>query len=83
MDGHPASSKWTLFEVFARNIIELAQNNREQWAETAILITVDEGCGYYDSGFIETVDFFGTGLRFHPSRSAAISATFIASIPPS
>ncbi len=63
MDGHPASSKWTLFEAFAKNIIELAQSNREQWAETAIFVTVDEGGGYYDSGFIQPVDFFGTGPR--------------------
>ena len=32
MDGHPASSKWSLFEAFAKNIIELAQSNRELWA---------------------------------------------------
>ena len=63
MDGHPASSKWTLFEAFAQNIVELAQSNPELWAETAIFITVDEGGGYYDSGFIQPVDFFGTGPR--------------------
>jgi phospholipase C len=63
MDGHPASSKWSLFEAFAQNIVELAQSNPEQWAETAIFITVDEGGGYYDSGFIQPVDFFGTGPR--------------------
>jgi phospholipase C len=63
LDGHPASSKWGLFEAFARNIVELAQSNKEQWAETAIFITVDEGGGYYDSGFIQPVDFFGTGPR--------------------
>lgn len=63
MDGHPASSKWSLFEAFAKNIIELAQSNKEQWAETAIFVTVDEGGGFYDSGFIEPVDFFGTGPR--------------------
>jgi phospholipase C len=63
MDGHPASSKWGLFEAFAKNIIELAQSNPEQWAETAIFVTVDEGGGYYDSGFIQPVDFFGTGPR--------------------
>jgi phospholipase C len=63
MDGHPASSKWTLFEAFAENIIELAQSNKEQWAKTAIFVTVDEGGGYYDSGFIQWVDFFGTGPR--------------------
>ena len=63
MDGHPASSKWTLFEAFAQNIVELAQSNPELWAHTAILVTVDEGGGYYDSGFIQPVDFFGTGPR--------------------
>jgi phospholipase C len=63
MDGHPASSKWTLFEAFAKNIIEAAQSNPELWAETAIFVTVDEGGGYYDSGFIQPVDFFGTGPR--------------------
>ena len=63
LDGHPASSKWGLFEAFAKNIIELAQSNPKQWAETAIFVTVDEGGGYYDSGFIQPVDFFGTGPR--------------------
>ena len=63
MDGHPASSKFGLFEAFTKNIIELAQGNREQWQTTAIFVTVDEGGGYYDSGFIQPVDFFGTGPR--------------------
>ena len=63
MDGHPASSKWSLFEAFAQNIIELAQSNPKLWAETAIFVTVDEGGGFYDSGFIQPVDFFGTGPR--------------------
>jgi phospholipase C len=63
MDGHPQSSKWTLFEAFAKNIVDLAQSNPALWAETAIFLTVDEGGGYYDSGFIQPVDFFGTGPR--------------------
>ncbi len=63
MDGHPASSKWSLFEAFAKNIIQLAQSNPKLWAETAIFVTVDEGGGFYDSGFIQPVDFFGTGPR--------------------
>jgi phospholipase C len=63
LDGHPASSKFDLFEALVANIIELAQSNKEQWAETAIFVTVDEGGGYYDSGFIQPVDFFGTGPR--------------------
>src|SRR6202030_3973098 len=63
MDGHPASSKFDLFEAFAKNIIELAQGNKEQWESTAIFVTVDEGGGMYDSGFIQPVDFFGPGPR--------------------
>jgi phospholipase C len=63
MDGHPASSKFDLFEAFVDNIITLAKSNPDQWAETAIFVTVDEGGGYYDSGFIQPVDFFGTGPR--------------------
>jgi phospholipase C len=63
MDGHPASSKFNLFEAFTKNIINLAQSNKEQWESTAIFVTVDEGGGYYDSGFIQPVDFFGTGPR--------------------
>jgi phospholipase C len=63
MDGHPASSKFDLFEAFAGNIIQLVQKNPKLWAETAIFVTVDEGGGYYDSGFIQPVDFFGTGPR--------------------
>jgi phospholipase C len=63
LDGHPASSKFGLYEAFVDNIITLAQSNKEQWAETAIFVTVDEGGGFYDSGFIQPVDFFGTGPR--------------------
>ena len=82
MDGHPASSKWVLFEAFAQNIIELAQSNPQQWAETAIFITVDEGGGFYDSGFVQWVDFFGTGPRIPMiavspfSRGGHISHTY-------
>jgi phospholipase C len=63
LDGHPASSKFDLFEAFAQHIIDLVQANPEEWKETAIFITVDEGGGYYDSSFIQPVDFFGTGPR--------------------
>lgn len=82
MDGHPASSKWILFEAFAQNIIELAQSNPKLWAETAIFVTVDEGGGFYDSGFIQPVDFFGTGPRIpmiavsNFSRGGHISHTY-------
>jgi phospholipase C len=32
-------------------------------AETALFITFDEGGGYYDSGSIQPLDFFGDGPR--------------------
>jgi phospholipase C len=31
--------------------------------ETAFMITLDEGGGYYDSGYIQPLDFFGDGPR--------------------
>jgi phospholipase C len=63
LDGHPASSKLDLFEAFTRGIITAVQANPKLWAETAILITEDEGGGYWDSGYIQPLDFFGDGTR--------------------
>ena len=31
------------------------------WKDTAIFITFDEGGGYYDSGYVQPLDFFGDG----------------------
>jgi phospholipase C len=33
------------------------------WAKVAILVTVDEGGGYWDSGYIQILDAFGDGTR--------------------
>jgi phospholipase C len=63
LDGHPASSKWDLFEGFTRKIITMVQANQQLWASTAIFITEDEGGGYYDSGYVQILDFFGDGTR--------------------
>jgi phospholipase C len=62
-DGHPASSKLDLFEGFVKKIVTQVQSNPALWADTAIFITEDEGGGYYDSGYIQPVDFFGDGTR--------------------
>jgi phospholipase C len=62
VDGHPASSKLDLFEGFVNKIINAVQAS-PLWATTAIFITEDEGGGYYDSGYIQPVDFFGDGTR--------------------
>ncbi len=62
-DGHPSSSKFDIFEAFSKRIIEKVQANPKLWDDTAIFITVDEGGGYYDSGYVQPVDFFGDGTR--------------------
>jgi phospholipase C len=62
-DGHPASSKLDLFEGFTEKIIAAVQANPGLWKDTAIFITFDEGGGYYDSGYVQPVDFFGDGTR--------------------
>jgi len=62
VDGHPASSKLDLFEGFVNRIVDQVQAS-SLWSSTAIFITFDEGGGYYDSGYIQPVDFFGDGTR--------------------
>ena len=63
LDGHPASSKLNLLEGFVKKIVNQVQANPTLWASTAIIITFDEGGGYYDSGYIQPLDFFGDGTR--------------------
>jgi phospholipase C len=63
VDGHPASSKWDLFEGFTKKIVNAVRANPELWESTAIFVTVDEGGGYYDSGYVQPLDFFGDGTR--------------------
>jgi phospholipase C len=63
VDGHPASSKLNLFESFCKKIVDEVQANPKLWASTAIFITEDEGGGYYDSGYVQPLDFFGDGTR--------------------
>jgi len=62
-DGHPASSKLDLFEGFVKKVADLVQSQPSLWKDTAILVTFDEGGGYYDSGYVQAVDFFGDGTR--------------------
>ena len=63
LDGHPASSKLNLFEGFVKKIVDGVKANPKLWASTAIIVTFDEGGGYYDSGYIQPLDFFGDGTR--------------------
>ena len=63
VDGHPASSKLNLFEGFTKKIVHLVKANSTLWAETAIMITFDEGGGYWDFGLRPAARFL---RRRHP-----------------
>jgi len=63
VDGHPADSKLNLFEGFVKKIVDAVQSNANLWRSTAIFVTFDEGGGYYDSGYVQPLDFFGDGTR--------------------
>jgi phospholipase C len=63
VDGHPSSSKLDLFEGFSKKIVDAVQANPELWKDTAIFITEDEGGGFYDSGYVQPLDYFGDGTR--------------------
>jgi phospholipase C len=62
-DGHPASSKLDLFEAFLKKIVDAVEAHPQLWNSTAILVTFDEGGGYWDSGYVQPLDFFGDGPR--------------------
>jgi acid phosphatase len=62
-DGHPGYSTLAAFEAFAARAINAVQSNAKLWRSTAIFVTMDEGGGYYDSGYIQPVSFFGDGPR--------------------
>jgi phospholipase C len=62
LDGHPASSKLDLFEGMIEKIMDqLEKANLTK--TTALFIAFDEGGGYWDSGFMQPIDFFGDGPR--------------------
>ena len=63
LDGHPASSKLDLFEGMAKKIFDRLSSKPDLMAQTALIITFDEGGGFYDSGYIQPLDFFGDGPR--------------------
>ncbi len=61
--GHPANATMPDFENFVQDVVDRVKANPKAWAKTAIIITTDEGGGYYDSGYVQPVDFFGDGTR--------------------
>jgi len=62
-DGHPASSKLDIFESLVDRVLDGLQRHPELAENTAFIITFDEGGGYFDSGFMQPLDFFGDGPR--------------------
>ncbi len=62
-DGHPGYSTLAGFENFTARAIAAVQANPKLWRSTAIFVTFDETGGYYDSGYIQPVSFFGDGPR--------------------
>jgi len=63
LDGHPQSSKLGLFEAYLKNILDRLDGNPKLKAKTAVFVVFDEGGGYWDSGFLQPLDFFGDGPR--------------------
>src|SRR5256886_400433 len=61
--GHPAYSTVAALERFVMQLVTKAKANPAIWSKTAILVTTDEGGGYYDSGYDQILDFFGDGTR--------------------
>jgi phospholipase C len=63
LDGHPQSSKVDLFEAYVLNVLGALDDNPTLKAETVVFVTWDEAGGYFDSGYIQSIDFFGDGPR--------------------
>ena len=63
VSGHPGYAIEPAFDELARGIIDRVRANPALWAHTAIFVTFDEGGGYYDSGYVQPLDFFGDGTR--------------------
>ena len=47
----------------SQNVLDALEANPKLKAETAVIITWDEAGGYWDSGFVQPIDFFGDGPR--------------------
>ena len=61
--GHPGYSAPARYEAFLKDFVSKVQARKALWSHTAIVITTDEGGGYFDTGNIQTLDFFGDGPR--------------------
>jgi len=63
VDGHPASSKLDLFEAMLEKIVDKLTSHPGLFENTALFVAFDEGGGYWDSGYMQPLDFFGDGPR--------------------
>ena len=63
ISGHPGYAMTTGFEELVKDVVDRVRANPAMWNNTAIFVTFDEGGGYYDSGYIQFIDFFGDGPR--------------------
>jgi phospholipase C len=61
--GHPANSAVSAYEYFVLSIANAVIKHPALFAASVIFVTFDEGGGYYDSGYIQPLDFFGDGTR--------------------
>ncbi|HUW52437.1 MAG TPA: alkaline phosphatase family protein [Rhodanobacter sp.] len=61
--GHPGYSAPASYEAFLRTVLAKVQAEPALWAHTAIVVTTDEGGGHFDTGYIQSLDFFGDGPR--------------------
>lgn len=63
VSGHPGYAMEPGFDELLRGVVNRVKQNSELWNKTAIIVTYDEGGGYYDSGYVQFIDFFGDGSR--------------------
>jgi phospholipase C len=63
VDGNPATSKLDLFEAMVENIVDRLTAQPALFNSTALFVVFDEAGGYWDSGYIQPLDFFGDGPR--------------------
>jgi phospholipase C len=61
--GHPGNSAPAYYENFVSQLVKDVQAHPALWAQTAIIVTTDEGGGFFDTGRIQQLDFFGDGPR--------------------
>ena len=63
VSGHPGYAMEPAFDELVHGVIARLRANPALWQHTAIFVTFDEGGGYYDSGYVQPLDFFGDGTR--------------------